>query len=322
MTVQRFFGLLIGLIVLVSCEKENYESGNDLKIQKFWKLSGYYDGNGNQINEPGFDPDILFHYEVNLIFLWNDYSQRYEIQGQGPFDIFWGEYLTPGDNILHLRTLETTNTISDFDELNSYDSLFFHTLSDVANYSVENDKLKLFYGNESKYLLFEIKTEQYLDAGENIIAEINGMNWKGNPAYTSAHVAYNYDTELFNFSLGGTSQEILSDSLSYDISFSINLPPVKGKFDFNNDGAVINTRGGVLGNCYGKYKDQYHIDTRSTSGIIAITRLTRSFIEGYFYFDATGIGEDIGVNYTIRNGNFLIRLNSPSSWFQKYEFVD
>lgn len=318
--MQRTFGLLIGLIVLVSCEKENDEPGNDLEIQKFWKLSGYYDGNGNQINEPGFDPDTLFHYEVNLFVLWNDYSQRYEIQGQGPFDIYWGEYFTPGGNILNLRTLETTNARSDSEELNSYDSLFFHTLRDVASYSVENGKLKLFYGNDLNYLLFESKSGQYPDVEQYITAEINGMKWKGDQDYTSAYVKYDYDTKLFNFELGGTSQETLSDGLHYDISFSVYITPGKKEFILNSDGAVIDSQGGASGICYGRYKDQYHVDTRSESGVIAITLINRSFIEGYFHFDAKGIGDDVGVINKITNGKFLIQLSSPSNWFQAYEF--
>lgn len=320
MNMQGFIIFFICQIALISCKKENDKIGNDLKLQKFWKLSGYYDSSGNQINEPNYNPDTLFYYEVNILFLWNNYSQKYEIQGQGPFDIFWGEYMISDDNKLELSTFETTKTKSDFSELNDYDSLFFHTLRNVTNYSIANSNLILYYGNDFKYLLFELKSEQYVDAEEYITAEINEMKWKGDLDYTSAYVEYNYDTDLFNLSLGGTSQDTLSNGLRYDISFSINLPPTKGEFEFNNDGAVINSKGGVLGNCYGRYRDQYHVDTRSTTGIIAITQLTRSFIAGYYHFNAVGIGDDIGVNYNITDGKFLIQLSAPSNWFKTYEF--
>ena len=83
MKTQKLFWILISLIIFGSCEKENDEIGNDLELQKFWKLSGYYDSNGNQINVPNYNPDTLFYYEVNIIFLWNSYTQKYEIQGQG-----------------------------------------------------------------------------------------------------------------------------------------------------------------------------------------------------------------------------------------------
>jgi len=311
----------VGLVLLFSCKKENDETGNDLKLQKFWKLSGYYDGSGNLINEPNFNPDTLFYYEVNIIFLWNNFTQKYEIQGQGPFDIFWGEYVASAHNGLELSILETTKTKSDFAELNHYDSLFFHTLRNITKYSFVNNNLKIFY-NESEYLLFELKTEQYVDVEEYITAEINVMNWKGDLDYTSALVHYNYDTDVFNLSLGGMSDSTLSNGLRYDIGFSINLPPVKGEFEFNNEGATINLDGGVLGNCYGRYNDLYDVDTRSTNGVIAITQLTRSFIEGYFYSNSAGIGDDIGVNYSITNGKFLIELSAPYDWFKPYEFKD
>lgn len=320
MKKQSLSWLLISLMILISCEKENDEIGNDLKLQKFWELTGYFDSNGNQINEPTFSPDTLFYYEVNIKFLWNDYSQRYEIQGQGPFDIFWGEYDFVNENKLQLNTLETTNTKSDYKELNNYDSLFYQTLKDVTHYSIVNNNLKLFYGDDSQYLLFELKAEQYIDTEEYITCNIDGMNWKGDKDYISAYVEYNYDTELFNLNLGGTSQEILSNGLRYDISFSINLPPIKGEFEFNNNGAVINSLGGVLGNCYGRYKDQYDVDTRSTTGVIAITQLSRSYISGYYYFNSAGIGDDNEVNYNITNGEFLIVLNAPSNWFKTYDF--
>ena len=320
MAVPRLFVLLTGLIVLVSCKKENDDPGNDPRLQNFWKLSGYYDGNGNQINLPGFNPDTLFHYEVNLFFLWNDYSKRYEIQGQGPFDIFWGEYLIPGDKLLNLRTLETTNAKSDFQGLNSYDSLFFHTLREVEHYSVENNKLKLFYGTDLNYLLFELKPGPYPDAEQYITAEINGMKWKGDQDYTSAYVTYDYHSDQFIFGLGGTSQETLSDGLHYDISFILYVTPGKKEFILNSKGIVIDSQGGTSGICYGRYKDQYHVDTRSESGVIAITLINRSFIEGYFYFEAKGIGDNVDVINKITDGKFFIQLNSPANWFQPYEF--
>ncbi len=45
----------------------------------------------------------------------------------------------------------------------------------------------------------------------------------------------------------------------------------------------------------------------------------RSFIEGYFYFDAKGIGDDTDVKYNITDGKFLIKLNGPSYWFVPYK---
>ena len=111
----------------------------------------------------------------------------------------------------------------------------------------------------------------------------------------------------------------MADGLSYEIGFIINIPPAKGQFEFNNEGMFIQSDGGILANCYRRFGDQNDVDTRSSTGLIAITHLNRSFIEGYFYFDSKGKGGEAGVNYTITNGKFLVLLNQPSNWFKPFE---
>lgn len=311
------FMLMIGF---TACEKEGNAVGNNPKLQKFWKLAGYYDNDGKQINLPEFDPETLFHYEVNILFIWNEYTERYEIQGQGPHDIFWGEYLTPDDNSLKLNILKTTGIETDLEELSRYDDLYFHTLNNVTHYAIEGNRLKLFYGNDSKYMLFELKKEQHVDEEPYMTAEINGMKWESDPKYTSGSIDYDYQYKKFKVDFGTTStvtDNYLADGLRYGLSFSINVMPKRGEFEFNNDGVTIELDGGVMGVCTAIDEKRY-IDTRSTNGIIAITRLSRSFMQGYFHFDAGGT--DKGITNKITNGKFFIPLSSPEIWFQKYEF--
>ncbi|MEO7991575.1 MAG: META domain-containing protein [Chryseolinea sp.] len=307
--------LLISLFVLISCD-ENDETGNDAPLQKFWTLSGYFDKNGIAINLPDFDPDTLFHYEVNVLFMWNENSEKYEIQGQGPYDIFWGEYTASGHQ-LHNTSFETTRTLSESITLAEYDNQFFTTLKKVTSYSIIDNALKLYYDSNSEYMLFDLKDQQYKDSEEYITAKINGINWQGDQEYTSAFVQFNDNTNSFTIDLGATSQEVLSNGFRYDVSFTLNLPPTRGEFEFNNDGIMMNSKDGVLGICYGR-KDENDVDTRSTTGILAITQLNRSFVEGYFYFDAAGVGDDVGVNCNVTNGKFLIQISSPPDWFEPF----
>jgi len=317
---MRIISLLCFLVVTalsVSCEKEEEKIGNDQELQKFWKLKGFFDSNDNPIHKPAFNADTIFHYEVNIQILWNNFSEKYEIQGQAPFDLYWGEFKSL-NNSIKLLSLETTHLTPGPVELINYDSVFFHALHKVSSYKIANNELTLFYEQGTKKMIFTLKDQQYADQQANLTAQINQMDWKPEESNIKAHIIYNDNTKTYNLDFGGLSQDILVDGFRYDISFSINRQPQRGEFHFNNNGFTLESAGGVMGICYGRYKDQDVVDARSKNGVVAITLINRSFIEGYFYFDAEGVSGKEGTINKVTNGKFLIPLNPVSGWFKTY----
>jgi hypothetical protein len=305
------------IFLFFSCEKSENEIGNDKNLQKFWKLKGFYDENNNPINPPAFNPDTMFHFEINMMILWNDYSKAYEIQGQGPHDIFWGEFL-PIQQGLEFKSLETTGHKADVKAVDDFDRLFFQAIKEVSSYTISNKRLIFKYENDSKKMIFELKDKQYIYDSEYFTAKINGLNWSGDEDYISAEVIYDYTGQKVRLDFGASSEKTLSDQWIYNISISTSLSPQKGEFEFNNDG-FLQTINGSMGICTGRKGDE-QIDTRSTDGVFGITTISRSFIEGYFYFEAEGYGENKQIQRSVSDGRFLIILNSPPGWFKPYEF--
>lgn len=307
------------LLFLFSCNKADPPlPADDLRLQKFWKFADYLDKKDNRVHLPGFNPDTLPFYEVNIMFLWNELSERYEIQGQGPYDIFWGEYRLKGSGLV-MDAFETTGLVSAHPSVADHEKLFFSFLRRAISYSVLDNQLVLTLDNGVR-MVFKEKEEQYLDQQPYLSASINGMEWEADAEYTSCFVRYNNHTKSYNLSLGGISNQVLADGMRYDISFSINLPPARGVFGFNNQGAVIDAEGGVMGSCYGRFQDQYHVDSRSTNGHISVRLINRSFVEGSFYFDAEGDHNNSRITNLIREGKFLIRINGDTDWFKPYKF--
>jgi hypothetical protein len=315
--MKTAFFYVIFLTILLSCEKNDTEIGNNKNLQKFWKFKGFYDVNDNQINLPEFNPDTMFHFEMNMIFLWNDYTKAYEIQGQGPYDIFWGELL-PIQQELEFKSLETTGHKSDVKAVDDYEKIFFLAIKEVSSYTISNKRLILKYENDSKKMIFEIKDKQYINDTEYFTAKINGLNWSGDKDYISAEVIYDYAEQKVRLDFGGSSEQTLSDDWIYNLSITTSLSPQKGEFKFNNDGFLQNING-AMGICTGRKGDK-QLDTRSTNGVFGITSMSRSFIEGYFYFDAKGYGENSEIKRTVSDGSFLLILNSPPAWFKPYDF--
>ena len=315
-TKKILLSLLIITFCFFSCEKPDIESNEEL--QKFWKLEGFY--NNDQLFIPEFDPDTLFHFEVNIIFLWNDYTKVYEIQGQAPIDIYWGELYLAGSNI-KFKSLETTGLTSDVKEVVEYEKKFFKALRDISSYKIIKNKLIVKYENDSQEMHFVLKERQYVDEDKYCTAKIDGYDWSGEKDYVSAHVDYDYMSQKFYFGFGGCNyRTIHTDGYSYDIAISANFLPQRGEFAFNNKGIEMNAIGGIMGHCSGRKNDQV-FDTRSVNGVFGITLLNRSFVEGYFYFDSKGFyGDNIGLKRKVTDGKFLIPLSSHPNWFSPYKF--
>src|SRR5690606_39232679 len=224
---KKLINVLLSVLCLFSflaCSKEEVYKGDE-NLQIFWEFTGFHSQDGQTIYEPNFNKEELFHYFVNLLFLWNDYTQEYEIQGQGPYDIFWGSYTSTG-NSLSLTSLETTDITSDLQSLNDYDVLFFVALCSVSSYSIENGRLKLYFDGQDKYMLFQRQKNPALFEDQNLKATIDNMNWEANSS-TLASVTSGPNGSPYT-TLGGTSKNALSDGAFYEIGITINGVPHKG----------------------------------------------------------------------------------------------
>lgn len=312
MNLKKGFLALLCLLCFIACTKDEKFKGNK-ELQIFWEFTGFHQQDGQVIHEPNFNKDELFHYQVNLLFLWNGHTQQYEIQGQGPYDLFWGSYHTSA-NELSLTSFKTTGITSELESLNDYDNLFFNALCKASRYSIENGKLKIYFEDDDKYMLFQAQKDPALIEKQHMNAQINTLNWKAEES-TSARVTSGLSGQPY-LSIGGTSKLSLSDGYIYNLGITINGVPQKGVFPFDNDGLV---QGQTATASLTAFPSQggTGLSTWSTKGEVTITQLTRSYVAGYFSFEAED--KDGTVKKIVEQGQFLIGLHEGEyAWFKPF----
>lgn len=289
----------------------------DPALLKFWIMDGYYDAKNNKINLPDFDPQTIPHYETTLFFKWQKHIQSYEITGKAPYELYIGA-LKADDKQLKLTNLWVTDNEPISKELSGYDKLFFETLNKVTHYEINGNKLLLYYGNSEK-IVFTLSEKQYpVEVVSKVSARINGQHWESESDKTSASIKYDWMSEAFIFSFGGSNTIAHSDNMKYNIEVTMMHPPHPDKYYFNNSGVEIPLKG-VIGSCIGVKIDEVY-DTRSTDGYVEITRLTPDFVEGNFAFNASSIDQKEIANH-ITDGKFLIAMGGElNRWFKTYGF--
>jgi len=307
------------VLAAYACQKDDtHDPAKD--IEGYWDFQGFQDTLTKEITPPPSFTDTLPDFGMNIVFRKIGYYQPYELEGQGPVNLYWASFHAGKNETLTVSDLYVTTALSKINGLSAYEKAYFDSLLSVTGYTVtENALLLTLHGSSG--LLYSRSDRSIYHSDFFMQASIDGLDWTADMTNTEGVITYDSDASEHHVSIISQTRDTLPNGRRYEIELMLNYPPVKGIYKLNNQSATI-PEPGAGANCHG-WKDQIinnYFITWSTNGIVEITDITRASISGQFHFDAIATGTNPYVKaVSVTDGTFYVPLTQESSnWFVKY----
>lgn len=144
-----FLLIVVFFVAIFSCEKEEIIDINNGVLSGTWKLTKYADpGQKTLIEEPS---DIY----RSIVLIFKDNADSGSINGQTVVNNVIGKYYILNKNKMSVLYFGGTKVGEP-----EWGSMFWNAIMKSSSYHVGSTQMKIFYDDDSKYMLFE-KADEY-----------------------------------------------------------------------------------------------------------------------------------------------------------------
>lgn len=312
------FPTLLLASFLYSCKPDSTPDPS-LQLEKVWHFKGYRSTATGELSPLPAWTDTLPFFEITITFRRSGYLAPYEMEGQGPLRLYYGNFRTRHPDKLAISSLKTTPPSSLNPDAHQFDTLYYSALQKVTHFTSEDNVLLLHA--DTLDLVYEATDRPVYPSDFSMEASVDGLLWKADMGNTIASLIPDTTGWKFRCSIESHTFDSLSNGTRYEIDLILNRLPYRGIYPFNNSGAIIPVSG-TGANCHGWTKDLLFnfFMAWSTEGTLEITEVTRFTLRGSFQFRAAATGTNPYVQeVTVTQGSFFLPLlKKDTDWFTPY----
>jgi hypothetical protein len=317
--VRLVFLLSVFLILMSSCSKDEPYDPSYL-LESYWTYLGMQDTVNKSVIVPPLVPDSLENFNMDIVFRRIGYYSNFEFEGQGPCNLFWGEFNTSPAMKLKLSNLYATDSRDYKEPLLLFEKSWTDSLLTTKAFLIRGDTLFLIL--EGSHRLVYTRNDRLVYPKVFFMsATVDNWEWASEPTNSKSTINYDTVNYSFNFTIESYTRDSIGNGRRYLIDLYLKKLPLPGIYDFINKERQI-PEGGAGANIYGwteKLNSNY-FTCWSDQGKLQIDHASRGLIEGRFSFHSLPSG---AVHYitdsNVEEGEFKIPVHlTGRDWFIKY----